>query len=466
MYDLLVGHKAGEGLEAVGGVAFPNEHACEGRSGERPSALFATGSSGGTIAAVRLLGAAGIDVGVLSSQRFTAAAWSRRAARSYSAPSEKDSDRFVKRLLEIGAERPGQVLIPTSDETVWLYTLHAAQLKRYFFLNQPSVESIRSILDKQLFAEAAIKAGVAVLPSWESRTLDDLVALAPSLPYPILIKPRTHVHRLRNDKGMVAHSEGELVELYKRFLDRELFLGDNEHLPDASRPVLQQFVDTPAEGVYSVSGYIDRSGELFVTRVASKIFQRSRPAGVGICFESRPADAALSSAVYRLCRSLDYSGMFEVEFIRFDGRWAAIDFNARLFNQIGMDIARGMPLPLFAYLDAIGEEAALREAVTRAQATDEDAPFVFYDRFTLRAILAAKTLTGRISLKERRNWRAWASKNAGRSIDFASDTEDRMPGVIHALSEIYLGIRAFPRFLRSTPRAAAGPESALAKVRP
>jgi D-aspartate ligase len=431
----------------------------------RPPALFATGSSGGTIAAVRLLGENGIRTGVISSQPFTAAAWSSRATRSYSAPPEKDSEHFLDRLLEIGAADPGQALLPTSDETAWLYALNADKLKQYFHVSQPPIESMRKILDKKLFADASIKAGLVVIPSWEFKTFDELVALAPALPYPILVKPRTHVHRVRNDKGMVAHSKDELIELYQRFLSREKFLAENEHLPDANLPILQQFVDIPDEGVYSVSGYIDKTGELFVTRIATKIFQRSRPAGVGICFESRQADPALSAAVYRLCRELDYSGIFEVEFIRFEGCWAAIDFNARLFNQIGIDIQRNMPLPLLAYLDAIGDTRALREEVAKAQATGENAPAVFYDHFTLRAILAAKTLTGRLSLKERAKWQAWTKEHAGHSVDFAINPKDRMPGIIHGLSEIYLGIRAFPRFLRSTPRAVRGKETALANAK-
>jgi predicted ATP-grasp superfamily ATP-dependent carboligase len=462
MYDSWVRHKDDLGFDAGDRRTFPRES--ERCLCAQPPALFATGSSGGTIAAVRLLGELGIKVGVISSQPFTAAAWSRRAARSYSAPPEKDSDRFLKRLLEIGASDPGQALLPTSDETAWLYTLHADQLKQRFRINQPSVESMRKILDKKLFADAAIKAGLIVLPSWEFHTFDELIALAPALPYPILVKPRTHVHRVRNDKGLVAHSSTELIELYQRFLNREKFSTENQHLPDANLPILQQFVDVPNEGVYSVSGFIDKTGELFVTRVATKIFQRSRPAGVGICFESRQPDPALSAAVYRLCRELDYSGIFEVEFLRFEGCWAAIDFNPRLFNQIGMDIHRGMPLPLFAYLNAIGDTRALGEAVAKAQAAGEDDPAVFYDHFTLRAILAAKTLTGRLSFKERARWRAWTKEHAGHSVDFAIDRKDRMPGVIHGLSEIYLGVRAFRRFLHSTPRAARGKETALAKV--
>ena len=106
---------------------------------------------------------------------------------------------------------------------------------------------------------------------------------------------------------------------------------------------------------------------------STKVFQRSQPVGVGVCFESLPTDPVLSNAVRRLCRELGYFGIFEVEFLWFDGRWAAIDFNPRLFNQIGMDIRRGMPLPLLACLDAAGETAALRDAVAKAQAEDEAA---------------------------------------------------------------------------------------------
>ena len=120
MYDSWVRHKDDVSFDAGDRRTFPRES--ERCLCAQPPALFATGSSGGTIAAVRLLGELGIKVGVISSQPFTAAAWSRRAARSYSAPPEKDSERFLKRLLEIGASDPGQALLPTS---CLLYTSEA-----------------------------------------------------------------------------------------------------------------------------------------------------------------------------------------------------------------------------------------------------------------------------------------------------------------------------------------------------
>jgi predicted ATP-grasp superfamily ATP-dependent carboligase len=426
--------------------------------------LLATGSSGGTISAVRGLARHGLKVAVISNRWLCSASWSRFTAASYQGPPERESRRFLDLLIEIGEKSPGHVLLPTSDETAWLYTRNAPLLSKYFRLHQPSLETMERILDKKLLADAAMQAGIAVLPTWEPRSFSDAVASASTLIYPILIKPRTQVRRCRNDKGIIARSDKELIANFEEYLSLERPEEENHFLPDINIPLLQHFVEIGSEGVYSVSGFIDETGELFVTRLATKVFQRSQPAGVGICFESLPADPELSASVYRLCRELDYFGIFEVEFIRFGGRWAVIDFNPRLFNQAGMDSHRGMPLSLFAYLDAAGKTSELRTAIEASQLVDQNRPTVFYDRFTLRAILAAKTLARRSSREERRYWRDWMKRNALRSVDFATDRSDRIPGYVHALSEIVLGLRALNRFFRSTSQAEPAREPVALKV--
>ena len=130
------------------------------------SVILATAAAGGTIAAVRNLGANGVDVDVVSSDRLGAAAWSRYAKRTYSAPPESDSQRFLERLLAIGESNPGRILLPTSDKTAWIYAENAPLLERHFRLYHPPITSLRRILDKKLFSDAAISAGLSVLPSW------------------------------------------------------------------------------------------------------------------------------------------------------------------------------------------------------------------------------------------------------------------------------------------------------------
>jgi len=109
-----------------------------------------------------------------------------------------------------------------------------------------------------------------------------------------------------------------------------------------------------------------------------------------------------------------------------------------------------MPLPLLACLDAANDRDALREEVAKAQA-DRDELAVFCDRFTLCAILLAKALTARISTEELSTWRGWMKQHAAHTVDFAADGRDPSPGVVHVLSEIYLGLKSLVRFMRATP---------------
>ena len=426
------------------------------------SVVVASAAYGGTLATVRDLGARGYRVSVLSSPRLpgqwsprvSAAAWSRHTTQSYRAPPERNHERFLEQLLRIGQRDPGQVLLATSDETAWLYTVHAATLGQYFRLLAQPLATMQKILDKGQFASAALAAGVAVVPSWEVRSAAELAAKAHQFSFPLLIKPRTHVSRIRNDKGVLVNSAAELLVEYPRFLERELGAADNNPLlPDAAVPILQKFVRIASEGVCSVTGYIDRSGELFVTRRATKVLQRSMPAGVGICFEALPPDEALSAAVRRLCRELGYFGIFEVEFLYLDGDWAVIDFNPRTFNQIGLDIRRGMPLPYFACLEATGDREALRTAIRRAaQPLADEVGTVFCDRFTLHALLYARALTGRASREEVGRWRSWLRRHEGRCVDVATLQGDPLPKIVHLASEVLVGLRGFRRFLRLTPR--------------
>lgn len=426
----------------------------------RIAIFLASAAAGGTIAAVRSLGAAGVDVRVLSSRAFSAAAWSRYASKSYSIASEGNEQRFLQQLLRIGKADPGHLLLATSDHTAWLYAEKQAQLAPYFLLYQPSLQTMRRILDKKLLAEAAAAAGMSILQSWFPQDTNELDELAPTLPYPILIKPRTQVHRSRSDKGVVAYSEEELKRHYQAFVEDNS--SRTKRLLVEKNVFLQRFIGDASQSVHSICGFVDRTAELFVTRHAVKVLQRSQPVGVGVCFESRPANASLSNEVRRLCRELNYFGIFEVEVLWFEGRWNIIDFNPRLFSQVGLDIYRGSPVPLFAYLDAIGDTTALKKALRDANAAESEAEVAFYDRFTLGALLLTQILTLRISQRDRSYWKAWKERN-GRAVDFAADTRDVWPGIVHLISEIYLGLRAMPRFLRSTKRTQKLPTQAAAK---
>ena len=158
------------------------------------------------------------------------------------------------------------------------------------------------------------------------------------------------------------------------------------------------------------------------------------------------------TACVAFAKTLGYFGIFEVEFLNFQGQWAVIDFNPRLFNQSGMDILRGMPLAQIAYLDAARRIPELRLVIEQAR-EKETHPAVFHDRFTLWAILTAKTLMRRSTREERKRWSTWREQHRSHAVDAAANTRDFVPQLIHILSEITLGLKSLRRFFRATSPA-------------
>jgi hypothetical protein len=56
-------------------------------------------------------------------------------------------------------------------------------------------------------------------------------------------------------------------------------------------------------------------------------------------------------------------------------------------------------------------------------------------------------------------------RNSADAIDVAADRKDPMPGVIHALSEIGLGLKSVWRFLQANPHIAPVASRAMRKGR-
>ena len=217
---------------------------------------------GGTLAAVRLLGASGVPVVVAGHQILAAARWSRYVSRFVSCPPVQEAERFIAWLTAYGERHPGHVLLPTSDETALLYTSNAKLLEASFRLYQPLLGSILRILDKRRLSEACHRVGLDTLPSWFPSGEGELCALAAKLPYPVLIKPRTQVRRDSSNRGVIVRSPDDLAPSYRAIAKQVRDLPGFSELSDADSPMVQQFAEGANERVYSLSGFVDRDGEV------------------------------------------------------------------------------------------------------------------------------------------------------------------------------------------------------------
>ena len=57
-------------------------------------------------------------------------------------------------------------------------------------------------------------------------------------------------------------------------------------------------------------------------------------------------------------------------------------------------------------------------------------------------------ITGRLNKSEVARWKGWYKDHRAHTIDAAMASRDRLPGLVHVVSEVTLGLAALPRFLR------------------
>jgi predicted ATP-grasp superfamily ATP-dependent carboligase len=401
---------------------------------------------GGTLGAVRCLGRLGVPVVVAGRELLASSRWSRHTTRFVRCPPAEESDRFVAWLLDFGRREPGHVLYPTSDDLAWLFAAHAPELEKHFFTYQPPVETVVRLLDKRSLYAACEAVGIATVPSWFPADEDEVRARASGMAFPLLIKARTQALRVHQTKGTVVPSRDALLDHYRAFVAQERYRpGIERHFSAAARPFLQQFLPRASQAVWSVTGFVDRSGELFAARCAVKVMQRTLPVGLGLCFEARELPAELAEGAKRLCRSVGYFGVFEIEFLREGGRFMAIDFNPRFYGQMGFEAPRGLPQAAFAWLAASGQHRELRRAVLAAAAPQDGTATAYAHRFVFELLLLARTLGGRLPPAERRLWKDWYARHRPTLVDASADPGDRLPGLVHSLAELMSGGRAVLR---------------------
>jgi D-aspartate ligase len=400
-----------------------------------PPALLTMADYYGTLAAVRALGRAGIPITTADPRRLAVSAGSKYTNVRARCPSVRDTDRFLEWLIDFGTRHGKHVLLPTSDDTAWVYSLHREELSRHFYLASPPIDVIYRILNKRSLYRDAVEAGLETPRTWFPETAADLERSGREARFPVVVKPRTQVMFKTQSKGIFVESADQLASRYAEF-SRQAFearLLDRD--PCASQPMVQEFFSEAATGIYNISAFVHR-GRLCGARAARKLLQQPRRLGTGICFEETPVASELAAGLERLAAKAGFNGVFEAEFIIAQEHAILIDFNPRFYNQMGFDIARGLPLPSLAYYDALGDHEQLEKICESVRAPAEPDDRVYVDLFALRLLLLAQNLAGVLSNAEKKRWTDWYEKHRDRCTYAVIDAADKRPAWLAAVKHI------------------------------
>jgi predicted ATP-grasp superfamily ATP-dependent carboligase len=425
----------------------------------RAPVLLTVGQFYGTLAAARCLGRAGVPVTLADRHALAPARWSRYVTKRVACPEVHEPEAFVGWLLEFGRASPGYVLLPTSDDVAWLFAERRDELAEHYRMIPGSFRAIDSLLDKHALLEHAQASGLDVPDTWFPESEADALTLARAVGFPLLLKPRTQVLHQSGSKGVLVENADELAARHAelRALDRygARLLRRN---PGAAWPMLQRYYPSANEHIYSLAGYAGAAGAagaagekgtIVAARGARKILQRPRKLGIGLCFEEAPLDRTLVEGVAELCRRTGYRGVFEAEFVEVDGRSLLIDFNPRFYSQMAFDVDRGMPLPLLAYADALGDREGFDALAAAAHAGEAAGGHVYSHRLLFELMLRAQRASGHLTADEERHWRGWWVQHRAAATDAVGDAGDVGPLAVDVLGHLSWFARHPRSFVRS-----------------
>ena len=298
---------------------------------ELASVLLAGNDQYGALAALRALRAAGYAPWLAIDEPGTYVGRSRAAAGVVSVPNPAlDSEGFVRELAAAAARLPVAAVLPSTESHLLVLAGREADFPG-IALGVPSRESVDRATDKELLLELAAAAGLQTPPT-KKVVRDDSEALA-TFGFPAIIKPLRSRIRNSQDGRITAYSASYVSS---RQAGEEAL----EALPHGEG-LLQPY--TPGT-LCSVSG-VSWEGELVCAQHQSST--RIWPVRVGISAyaETIAPDAELEQGVGRLLQALDWSGLFQAQFIRRpSGERYLIDLNPRIYLSLALPIAAGLNL--------------------------------------------------------------------------------------------------------------------------
>ena len=284
------------------------------------------------LAACRSLSRGGYEVTAGSYTMFAAAKWSRACARRVRIPDARDdADRFVDGVRRELMRRSYATLIPGSDSALLALSRGRAQVSVLTKLGLPSHEVVARALSRESLAEAAEHAGFAPSVSIRAGGLEQALAAARRLGFPVVLKSTEAASVGARavsgvPKGQIVFSEGELRRTASAFGERLL---------------VQRWA---GDELISLGGVMAGGGLL---ALAASRYQRMWPPRSGsVTFsESIEAPVELEAMTQRLLADIGWEGLFELEVIRSQPQaHVAIDLNPRPYGSMALATAAGAPL--------------------------------------------------------------------------------------------------------------------------
>lgn len=278
---------------------------------------------------------------------------SRHCDETHLLPSPKEDLRaFRDSLLQIAARREVKTIVPTREDCVYVLSKYLDAFQDHVSLVVPPFQTLQTANDRLQLAKVAEEAGVPVPETQLLNEVDDWSRRS-------LIKSRYNLLTEENAKG-VHKGQVDTVKSVKHLDPGEK--PDVEGICEEMRhvPIVQEFVPTDDEFVFAA--LYDR-GEPLATFQHRQIRGDSYVGGGGV-YRKSMFDQELQATAERLLGHLDWHGLACIEYMQDTntGEFVLTEINPRTWQSLSAAVHAGADFPLYYWLTAMGQAAAIDSA--------------------------------------------------------------------------------------------------------
>jgi hypothetical protein len=265
---------------------------------------------------------------------------------------------------------------------------------------------IENALIKCRFTEACAGIGQLVPLTRNPPDIDSALAAAAELGYPLMLKPKSHLVVGFDERGHVIRSEAELRTRFTPYPPArgQAFLA--KRYPELLWPLLQRYVPSASQRVYSVTGLKDPDHGIVTASLSYKSAQWPPHIGTSIAQISSREQWILNAGL-RAADQLVSRGIFELELLIDNAGLLAIDLNPRAFGFINLDIALGHDLPWLWLRSTLEPLTPQREQPAPAALEARHVVLHFLKRLTERRV--HKAVDTRVERRDTELPAAWIS---------------------------------------------------------
>jgi D-aspartate ligase len=304
------------------------------------------GGAHGSLGLARDLGRHGIPVWFISSDHRIAK-YSRYISNHFDWPDPLDESALAFLLQLAGRYHlHGWVLIAGGDPELRLIAQHHAELSSVYRVTVPPWQIVRWAYDKRLTYQRAASLGIDHPFCHHAYDLQEVAQL--DCRFPVVLKPAVREQRNAFTRAKAWRCD-DRASLLARYEQAATFVG-------AHGVVLQELIPGGGSTQFSYAGVWHRGSP-----VASLVARRTRQFPIEFGYTSTFVETVdqpeVEDAACRFLRSLDYSGLVEVEFKydQRDCRYKLLDVNTRAWTWNALGSIAGVNFAHVLWRTAEGE---------------------------------------------------------------------------------------------------------------